>query len=181
MNPAEGVLRDVVGIGNAIVDVLTRADDSLLDDLGLAKGAMTLIDADQAGAIYGSMGPSVERSGGSVANTMAGIADLGGTGSYIGKLHDDDFGAVFRHDLSSLGIEMDGQLATEGPPTPPWPGRAPASAPCGCGPKMTSGRRCRPPPASSPARSRPCEPDPAGVSPRWRSTASPAGSTSGRP
>ena len=117
MNPAEGALRDVVGIGNAIVDVLTRADDSLLDDLGLAKGAMTLIDADRAGAIYGSMGPSVERSGGSVGNTMAGIADLGGTGSYIGKLHDDDFGAVFRHDLSSLGIEMDGQLATEGPPT----------------------------------------------------------------
>jgi sugar/nucleoside kinase (ribokinase family) len=117
MNHADGGLRDVVGIGNAIVDVLTRADDSLLDDLGLAKGSMTLINADQAGSMYGSMGPSVERSGGSVGNTMAGIAGLGGTGSYIGKLHDDDFGAVFRHDLSTLGIEMDGQLATEGPPT----------------------------------------------------------------
>ncbi len=117
MNPADGALKDVVGIGNAIVELITRADDSLLDELGLAKGAMTLINADQAGTMYGSMGPSVERSGGSVGNTMAGIAGLGGTGSYIGKLHDDDFGAVFRHDLSTLDIEMDGQLATDGPPT----------------------------------------------------------------
>ena len=110
-------LKDVVGIGNAIVDVLTRADDSALSGLGMAKGAMTLIDADQAAMIYGSMGPTVERSGGSVGNTMAGLAGLGGTGSYVGKLHEDEFGAVFRHDLATLGISMDGSLAPDGPPT----------------------------------------------------------------
>jgi sugar/nucleoside kinase (ribokinase family) len=110
-------LKDVVGVGNAIVDVLTLADDSALADFGMTKGAMTLVDAEQAASMYASMGPTVERSGGSVGNTMAGLAGLGGTGSYIGKLHDDDFGAVFRHDLSTLGISMDGRLATEGPPT----------------------------------------------------------------
>ncbi len=113
----DGGLKDVVGVGNAIVDVLARADDATVRALGMAKGAMTLIDAGQASSIYASMGPTVERSGGSVANTMAGIAGLGGTGSFIGRLHDDEFGAVFRHDLSAIGIAMDCPLAQQGPPT----------------------------------------------------------------
>ena len=117
MTAPDDVLNDVVGVGNAIVDVLTRADDADLDRLGMTKGAMTLIDAGQASSIYAAMGPTVERSGGSVGNTMAGIAGLGGTGSFIGKLHDDEFGAVFRHDLSAIGIAMDGPLAQDGPPT----------------------------------------------------------------
>ena len=115
--PPDDGLRDVVGVGNAIVDVLTRADDATLAGLGMTKGAMTLIDAEQAASIYAVMGPTVERSGGSVGNTMAGIAGLGGTGSFIGKLHDDEFGAVFRHDLASIGIAVEGEPAREGPPT----------------------------------------------------------------
>ena len=85
---------DVVGIGNAIVDVLAYAEDRLLDELGLAKGAMTLIDEKQATQLYDRMGPAIECSGGSAANTIAGLASLGGKGAFIGKLRDDQLGAV---------------------------------------------------------------------------------------
>jgi sugar/nucleoside kinase (ribokinase family) len=108
---------DVVGIGNAIVDVLARTDDVLVQHQALAKGTMTLVDAARAEAIYAAMPAGVEKSGGSVANTIAGIASLGGTGAFIGKVRDDELGAVFAHDLKSLGVRFDTKPATSGPPT----------------------------------------------------------------
>jgi len=108
---------DVAGIGNAIVDVLSHADDAKLKALGLSKGVMTLIDAGQAEAIYAQMGPGVECSGGSVANSIAGLAALGGKGAYIGKVRDDQLGGVFRHDLRSLGVAFDTESASEGAAT----------------------------------------------------------------
>ena len=95
---------DVVGVGNAIVDVLARAEEAALSELDLEKGAMTLIDADRAEELYGRMGPGIEVSGGSAANTLAGIASLGGNGAYIGKVRDDTLGTVFAHDLRATGI-----------------------------------------------------------------------------
>ena len=108
---------DVVGIGNAIVDVIAHADEAFLAREGLAKGAMTLIDAARAEALYQRMGPAVEASGGSAGNTMAGIASLGGTGAYIGKVRDDFLGEVFRHDLTAQGVRFETPAASEGPGT----------------------------------------------------------------
>ncbi len=108
---------DVVGIGNAIVDVIAHADEGFLEREGLAKGAMTLIDAARAEALYQRMGPAIESSGGSAGNTMAGIASLGGGGAYIGKVRDDPLGDVFRHDLTALGVRFDTPAATSGPGT----------------------------------------------------------------
>ncbi|MBK8174504.1 MAG: adenosine kinase [Rhodospirillales bacterium] len=110
-------LYDVVGIGNAIVDVLAQADDSFLIRHGLNKGTMTLIDSDRAESLYAAMGPAVEVSGGSAANTIAAIASLGGRGAFIGKVRDDQLGAIFRHDILSLGIAFGGKPAHEGPST----------------------------------------------------------------
>lgn len=110
-------LFDVVGIGNAIVDVLAHTDDSFLDALGLSKGTMTLIDADTADALYTAMGPAVEVSGGSAANTIAALASLGGKGAFVGKVRSDAFGAIFRHDILSLGIDFRTEPAADGPPT----------------------------------------------------------------
>jgi sugar/nucleoside kinase (ribokinase family) len=97
-------LIDVVGIGNAIVDVLAHAEDSFLTSNGLVKGTMKLIDAAEAERLYNSMGPGTECSGGSVANSMAGIASLGGKAAYIGKVADDQLGKIFRHDLTAAGV-----------------------------------------------------------------------------
>ena len=108
---------DVVGIGNAIVDVIAHAEESFLAAEGLAKGAMTLIDAARADALYAKMGAAVESSGGSAGNTMAGIASLGGQGGYIGKLRDDFLGQEFRHDITAIGVRFDTPAATEGPGT----------------------------------------------------------------
>jgi sugar/nucleoside kinase (ribokinase family) len=108
---------DVVGIGNAIVDVIGHADERFLADEGFAKGAMTLIDAARAEALYRKMGPAVESSGGSAGNTMAGIASLGGAGGYIGKVRDDLLGDVFRHDITAIGVRFDTPAATAGPGT----------------------------------------------------------------
>ena len=108
---------DVAGIGNAIVDVLAHADDAQLQTLGLAKGVMTLIDAQRAEELYGRMGPGVECSGGSAANTIAGLAGLGAATAYIGKIRDDQLGAVFRHDLRSQGVAFDSRAAADGPST----------------------------------------------------------------
>ncbi|MGH7060149.1 MAG: adenosine kinase, partial [Stellaceae bacterium] len=108
---------DVVGIGNAIVDVIAQADEAFLGREGLAKGAMTLIDAERANALYQKMGPGVEASGGSAGNTMAGIASLGGSGAYIGKVRDDFLGGVFRHDLTAQGVRFDTPSAASGPGT----------------------------------------------------------------
>lgn len=107
----------VVGIGNAIVDVISHADDAFIAANGLAKGAMTLIDADQAEALYAKMGPGVEISGGSAANTIAGIAGLGGRAAYIGKVADDQLGGVFRHDIRAVGVAYDSAPITGGAPT----------------------------------------------------------------
>src|SRR5690606_23010415 len=97
---------DVLGIGNAIVDVLSRSDDAFLSARGLDKGAMRLIDAAEAEALYAAMGPGVEVSGGSAGNTMAGIASLGGRGAYIGKVGDDTLGRVFAHDIKAAGVHF---------------------------------------------------------------------------
>jgi sugar/nucleoside kinase (ribokinase family) len=108
---------DVVGIGNAIVDVIAHADDAFLAREGLVKGTMTLVDAPRAEALYQLMGPAVEISGGSVGNTMAGLASLGGTGAFIGKVRDDFLGEVYRHDITTVGIRFDTPAATSGPGT----------------------------------------------------------------
>jgi sugar/nucleoside kinase (ribokinase family) len=108
---------DVLGIGNAIVDVLARTDDEFLRLNHLVKGAMSLIDADRAEALYGAMQSAVECSGGSCANTMAGIASLGGKAAYIGKVRDDGLGWTFRHDIRAAGVTFDTPAATSGPPT----------------------------------------------------------------
>ncbi len=108
---------DVVGIGNAIVDVLAHAEDAQLSALGLAKGVMTLVDTQEAERIYAAMGPGIECSGGSAGNTMAVLASLGGKGAYIGKVRDDQLGTVFRHDIRAVGIAFDTPPATEGAPT----------------------------------------------------------------
>ena len=108
---------DVVGIGNAIVDVIARAEDKFLAEKKLAKGAMTLIDEAQADALYAAMGPGTESSGGSAANTLAGIASLGGKGAFFGKVKNDQLGQVFAHDIRAIGVAFDSKLATEGPAT----------------------------------------------------------------
>ena len=108
---------DVVGIGNAIVDVIAHADEAFLAAQGFAKGAMTLIDAERAESLYAAMGPAIESSGGSAGNTMAGLASLGGAGAYIGKVRDDLLGGVFRHDITAIGVRFDTPAATEGPAT----------------------------------------------------------------
>ena len=107
----------VTGIGNAIVDVLAHAKDEFLAQLGLAKGSMNLIDATAARALYEKMGPGIECSGGSVGNSMAGFASLGGRGAYIGKVASDQLGDVFRHDLRAAGVHYDTASSTTGTPT----------------------------------------------------------------
>ena len=108
---------DVLGIGNAIVDVLTKADDAFLSQHGLVKGSMMLIDEARADTLYAAMGPGVEISGGSCGNTMAGVASFGGKGVYIGKVRDDQLGAVFGHDLRATGVSFETASATTGPAT----------------------------------------------------------------
>ena len=108
---------DVLGIGNAIVDILAHADDALIGRLGLAKGHMQLIDADAVTRLYAAMGPAVEISGGSASNTIAGVASYGGKGAFIGRVADDDFGKIFRHDIRSIGVAFDSAPARGGLPT----------------------------------------------------------------
>ncbi|MGQ0662660.1 MAG: adenosine kinase [Pseudomonadota bacterium] len=108
---------DVVGIGNAIVDVMSRSDDAFLAGNRLTKGAMTLIDAARAEVLYAAMGPAIECSGGSAANTAAGLASLGGRAGYIGKVAADQLGAVFRHDIRAVGVTFATPPANSGPPT----------------------------------------------------------------
>ena len=98
---------EVTAVGNAIVDVFTQADDALLEEYGLLKGAMSLIDGNDAARLYSIMGPGVEISGGSAANTVAGIAALGGRTAYIGKVANDQLGDVFEHDIRAIGVTYD--------------------------------------------------------------------------
>ena len=108
---------DVVGIGNAMVDIMVHADEAFLAEHGLTKGAMTLIDAARADALYAAMPPAVERSGGSAGNTIAGIASLGARAAYIGKVSDDQLGEVYRHDIRAVGVSFDVPPARGGLPT----------------------------------------------------------------
>ncbi len=108
---------DVLGIGNAIVDVISRADDAFLARHSLTKGSMMLIDEARAETLYSAMGPGIEVSGGSCGNTMAGVASFGGKGAYIGKVRNDQLGQVFGHDLRSIGVSFETSAATSGPST----------------------------------------------------------------
>ena len=108
---------DVLGIGNAIVDVITRADDAFLVKHELTKGSMMLIDEARAEALYAAMGPGIEVSGGSCGNTMAGVASFGGKGAYIGKVRNDQLGGVFGHDLRATGVSFETRQSTDGPAT----------------------------------------------------------------
>jgi len=97
---------DVLAIGNAIVDVIADADDAILAREGMAKGGMRLIDEAEATRLYDAMGPAREASGGSAANTVAGLASLGLSAGFIGQLGDDQLGEIFSHDIRSLGVEF---------------------------------------------------------------------------
>ena len=108
---------DVLGIGNAIVDVLAPAEDAFLEAHGMAKGAMTLIDAERAEELYAAMGSGTEASGGSAANTVAGVAALGGRACFIGKVRDDELGSIFAHDIRAIGVDFHSAPATSGAPT----------------------------------------------------------------
>ena len=105
---------DVVGLGNAIVDVVVRTDDAALAELGLAKGATTLIGADKASELRHYMEGGLQVSGGSAANTIAGLASLGGRGAFLGKVGGDALGRVFRDDIAAVGVEYRSPPAEDG-------------------------------------------------------------------
>ena len=108
---------DVIAIGNAIVDVMASCKDELIEELGLVRGGMTLVDADRAEALYGAMPAAKEISGGSAANTLAGLAALGGECAFIGQVADDQLGKVFAHDIRAVGIDFDTPARPGQPPT----------------------------------------------------------------
>jgi sugar/nucleoside kinase (ribokinase family) len=112
-----GTQFDVVGIGNALVDVIAHADDSFIDHHDLVKGSMTLVDTDRAVHLYQALGSAIEMSGGSAANTMCGVASFGGTAAYIGKVSDDDLGMVFGHDCRAVGVQFRPGAPADGTPT----------------------------------------------------------------
>src|SRR2546429_5931713 len=106
---------DVLGIGNAIFDVLVRTDEKFLADHGMTKGGMALIDEARAASIYRDMGPAVEMSGGSAANTIVGIANLGARAAYVGKVKDDQIGRLSMHDIRAAGVAFETRPASDGP------------------------------------------------------------------
>jgi sugar/nucleoside kinase (ribokinase family) len=108
---------DIVAIGNALVDVLSHEDDAFVERTGVERGVMTMVDAARSDEIYAEMGPATERSGGSAANTAAGVASFGGKAAFIGRVGQDTFGKVFTHDLRSIGVHFDSPSATDGTPT----------------------------------------------------------------
>ena len=108
---------DVVGIGNAIVDVISHEDEKFLDTHNLIKDSMALINTDTAVSLYNEMSPTVQSSGGSAANTMSGVASLGGKAAYIGKIRDDHLGEFFAHDINAAGVHFKVKPASEGLPT----------------------------------------------------------------
>ena len=110
---------DVLALGHAIVDVLCHCDDDLIRTHGLVKGTMALVDAGRSAAIYATMGPGVEVSGGSAANTAAGVASFGGAAAFVGKVADDELGRIFTHDLRATGVAYE---------TPPGPAGGAATA-----------------------------------------------------
>ncbi len=108
---------DVIGIGNAIVDVIARHDDSFLSANGLQKGSMQLVDEAGALSLYDKLGPAMEISGGSAANTIAGVTSLGGTARYVGKVANDQLGGVFTHDIRAAGVSYGTEALAGGPQT----------------------------------------------------------------
>jgi sugar/nucleoside kinase (ribokinase family) len=108
---------DVLGLGNAIVDVITRADDAFLVAHDMRKGGMALIDEARAAQIYDAMGPAVEISGGSAANTIVGVSGFGARAAFVGKIKDDQLGAAFAHDIRASGVAFDTPPAVDGPST----------------------------------------------------------------
>jgi sugar/nucleoside kinase (ribokinase family) len=108
---------DVVGIGNAIVDIIGRCDDAFLAQRNLMKGGMQLVDAGAVTELYKSMGPAVEISGGSAANTIVGVASFGGKAAFIGKVAGDEFGRIFAHDIRAASVHFDTSPANGGQPT----------------------------------------------------------------
>lgn len=108
---------DVLCIGNAIVDVIARVENSFVEKNGLVKGSMNLIDEGRADALYAAMGQAIEISGGSASNTAAGVASFGGSGAFFGKVKDDQLGDIFRHDLRAQGVRFDSTPAFDGPAT----------------------------------------------------------------
>ncbi len=108
---------DVLGIGNAIFDVLVQTDESFLAKHGMTKGSMALIDEARASAIYQDMGPATEMSGGSAANTIVGLANLGARAAYVGKVKDDQIGRLYTHDIRAAGVAFETRSAANGPAT----------------------------------------------------------------
>jgi sugar/nucleoside kinase (ribokinase family) len=108
---------DILGIGNAIVDVLTNASEEFLTERKLDKGSMRIIDSEEAETLYSEMGAGKEASGGSAGNTIAGVASLGSRGAFVGKVHQDQLGETFAHDIRELGVHFETKMATSGPPT----------------------------------------------------------------
>lgn len=108
---------DVVGIGNALVDVISTVDDAFIETHGFPRGATTMVDLDRAEAVYADLPPAQEVSGGSCANTIAGLASFGSSAAFIGRVRDDQLGKVYTHDLRSLGVHFDVAPATSGPAT----------------------------------------------------------------
>jgi len=108
---------DVLGIGNAIFDVLVQTDESFLRRHGMTKGGMALIDEARALSIYQDMGPAIEMSGGSAANTIVGVANLGARAAYIGKVRDDQIGRLYTHDIRAAGVAFETKPAVDGPAT----------------------------------------------------------------
>jgi adenosine kinase len=108
---------DVLGIGNAIVDVIARAEDDFLVAHGMHKGTMALIDEARAEKVYQAMGPATESSGGSAANTIVGVASFGGRAAFVGKVKDDELGRAFAHDIRAARVTFDTPPASDGPST----------------------------------------------------------------
>ena len=108
---------DVLGIGNAIVDILAHAEDDLVDELELVRGGMTLIDEERSAFLYRRLGPAREMSGGSCANTIAAVASLGGRAAFIGRVRDDQLGGVFGHDIRAAGVTFRNPPSPDGPST----------------------------------------------------------------
>lgn len=108
---------DVIAIGNAIVDVMAPCDDELIEELGLNKGGMTLVDTARAQELYDAMGSAREISGGSAANTLAGMAALGAQCAFVGQVADDQLGSIFAHDIRAVGIDFDTPVRAGDPPT----------------------------------------------------------------
>src|SRR3984893_15745855 len=108
---------DVLGIGNAIFDVLVQTDEGFLGRHGMTKGGMALIDEARAAAIYRDMGPATEMSGGSAANTIVGVANFGARAAYVGKVRDDQIGRMYTHDIRAAGVAFETRAAADGPAT----------------------------------------------------------------